>query len=314
VANIPLLYWRKGAKVVPVNASPFKSEQEFEQTVFETPAVLGDIYRLKRQIRGGSKPGIPDIVGIDRSDGTVCVIEMKNTNVDAGIIPQVLEYAIWAETNPDSIKSLWLEATDRPEDLVVNWEDYSVRILVIAPSIDRSTLEHVNKISYPVDLIEIGRWSHAKESWLLVNKLEAISIKRVKPVSGLKTYDKSVYEGLYNPKSVPGFLALCKEVQDFAAKNNWPVEGKFNKYYFGCKVGNNIVFGVKWMASRKYALLFRVPEPYAKKAKVQGFKMQRYDKLWHEAIFPVTADNVRLKRFKSFFQTAFERRMEQHED
>jgi hypothetical protein len=98
---------------------------------------------------------------------------MKNTDVDAGVIPQVLRYAIWAETNPDSIKSLWLEATDRPEDLEVNWEDYSVRILVIAPSIDRSTLENVNKIAYPVDLIEIGRWSHAKQSWLLVNKLEA---------------------------------------------------------------------------------------------------------------------------------------------
>ncbi len=84
--NIPLLYWRKKTKTLLLNASPFKSEQEFEQTVFETPAVLGDIYLLKRQIRGGSKPGIPDIVGID-SDGTVCVIEMKNTEVDAGVIP-----------------------------------------------------------------------------------------------------------------------------------------------------------------------------------------------------------------------------------
>src|SRR2546425_1422565 len=123
--------------------------------------------------------------------GTVCVIEMKNTHVDAGVIPQVLKYVIWAETNPDSIKSLWLEAANRPEGLQVNWEDYSVRILVIAPSIDRSTLEHVNKIAYPVDLIEIARWSQVKESWLLVNKLEAISGKRVKPVTGLKTYDRS---------------------------------------------------------------------------------------------------------------------------
>jgi hypothetical protein len=309
MANIPLLYWRKGTKAVLLNASPFKSEQEFEQTVFDTPAVLGGIYLLKRQIRGGSKPGIPDIVGID-SEGTVCVIEMKNTDVDAGVIPQVLRYAIWAETNPDSIKSLWLEATDRPEDLEVNWEDYSVRILVIAPSIDRSTLENVNKIAYPVDLIEIGRWSHAKQSWLLVNKLEAISNKRVKPVSGLRIYDKSVYENLYNPKSVPGFLTVCKVLQEFAAKNKWPVEGKFNKHYFGCKVGNNIVFGIKWLSSRSYALFFKVPEPYARKARVQGFKMQRYGKLWHEAIYPVTADNVDLKRFRKLFQKALEQRME----
>jgi len=308
MAKIPLLYWHKGAKVVPIHASPFKSEQEFEQTVFETPAVLGDIYLLKRQIRGGSKPGIPDIVGID-SDGTVCVIEMKNTDVDANVIPQVLKYAIWAETNPDSIKSLWLEATDRPEGLEVNWEDYSVRILVIAPTIDRSTLEHVNKIAYPVDLIEIARWSQAKESWLLVNKLEAIPGKRVKPVTGLKTYDKASYESWANPKSVPGFLSVCKAVQDLAAKSNWPVECKFNKYYFGCKVGNSLVFGVKWSGTLSYALFFKVPEPYSKRTKVQGFD-QRYDKLWHYAVFAVTAENVNLKKFKHFFQTALEQRME----
>lgn len=309
MANIPLLYWQKGTKTTPVKASPFKSEQEFEQTVFDTPAVLGDIYLLKRQIRGGSKPGIPDIVGID-SEGTVCVIEMKNTDVDAGVIPQVLEYAIWAETNPDSIKSLWLEATDRPEGLEVNWDDYQVRIFVIAPSIDRTTLEHVNKIAYPVDLVEIARWAHGKESWLLVNRLEAIPSKRVRPVSGLKTYDKSAYESLFNPKSVPGFLAVCKRVQDFAEKNEWPVEGKFNKHYFGCKVGNYVVFGVKWLGSRSYALMFKIPEPYAKKCKVQGFKMLRYEKLWREAIFPVTAENLDLKRFRKLYQTALEQRMD----
>jgi hypothetical protein len=309
MAHTPLLYWRKGTKAIPIGASPFKSEQEFEQTVFETPAVLGDIYLLKRQIRGGSKPGIPDIVGID-SDGTVCVIEMKNTDVDADVIPQVLRYAIWAETNPDSIRSLWLEATDRPEGLEVNWDDYSVRILVIAPTIDRTTLEHVTKIGYQVDLIEIARWSHRKESWLLVNKLEAVSSKRIRPVSGLKTYDKAAYESLYNPKSVSGFLNVCKQVQDFAAKNDWNVEGKFNKHYFGCKVGNYIVFGVKWLSSRSYALFFKVPEPYARRTKAQGVKMQRYGKLWHEAIFPVTAEDVSVKRFRNYFEKALEQRME----
>jgi hypothetical protein len=72
------------------------------------PAVLGDIHLLNRQVRGGSKPGIADIIGID-ADGAVGVIEMKNTDLDAGVIPQVLEYAIWAETNPDSIRASWLE-------------------------------------------------------------------------------------------------------------------------------------------------------------------------------------------------------------
>ena len=310
MSNIPLLYWRKSEKEAkPLSASPFKSEQEFEQTVFDTPAVLGDIYLLKRQVRGGGKPGIPDIIGID-PDGNVCVVEMKNADVDAGVIPQVLKYAIWAETNPDSIKALWLEATNRPDDLEVDWGDYDVRVLIVAPSIDRSTLEHVNKIAYPVDLIEIARWSRGKDSWLLVNKLEPLSNKRAKPVSGLRTYDQAAYEELRNPKSVPGFLKVCRAVQQVATKSDWPVEGKFNKYYFGCKVGNYVVFGVKWLSTRSYALFFKVPEPFAKKTKVQGYKMQRYGKLWREAIFPVTAEEVQLGRFKQFFQKALEQRMD----
>ena len=69
--------------------------------------LLEDIHILDHQIRGGSKPGIPDIIGIDK-DKNVCIIEMKNVTVSYKIIPQVLQYAIWAENNPDSIKSLWL--------------------------------------------------------------------------------------------------------------------------------------------------------------------------------------------------------------
>lgn len=307
---VPLLYWRKGSKASLLNASPFKSEQEFEQTVFEVPAVLGDIYLLKRQIRGGSKPGIPDIVGIDR-EGTVCVIEVKNTVLDAGVIPQVLRYAIWAEANPDSIKALWLLAPDRPDDLAVNWEEYSVRILVIAPSIDRSTLEYVTKIDYSVDLIEVARWSEGKQSWLLVNTLKAVPNRRIKPVSGLEHYGPSEYKRLFDPKSVPGFLKACKAIQRLTQKNNWPVESKFNKSYFGCKVGNYVVFGVKWFNRRSYGLFFKVPEPYARKAKVSGYEMQRYEKGWHQALYPVIGDDLHLGRFQPLFRQALRQRMEE---
>ena len=64
----------------------------------------------------------------------------------------------WAQKNPDSIKNLWLEAPRPAEDIEVNWDNYGVRIIIIAPSIERSTLELVNTINYQVDLIEIKRW------------------------------------------------------------------------------------------------------------------------------------------------------------
>jgi len=102
------LFWKTSKGVKALLATPFKSEEELERIVFENSELLEDIFLLKRQVRGGSKSGIPDIIGID-SDGNICILEMKNCAVDAAIIPQVLQYAFWAESNPDSIKSLWLE-------------------------------------------------------------------------------------------------------------------------------------------------------------------------------------------------------------
>src|SRR5579872_2857398 len=133
------LIW-KGTSGTPKSLlpTPFKTEEEFEKAVFETPELLQNIFLLKRQVRGGNKSGIPDIIGLD-SVGNVCIIEMKNVTVDASIVPQVLEYAIWAETNPDSVRALWLECANKPDDVSVNWKSFEVRIIIIAPSIEKST-------------------------------------------------------------------------------------------------------------------------------------------------------------------------------
>ncbi len=203
------LFWKSKETTSRLVETPFRTEEEFERLIFATPEILEDIFLLKRQIRGGTKQGIPDIVGLDK-DGNICIIEMKNVTVDASIIPQVLQYAFWAETNPDSIKSLWLEAETKPDDLSVSWDDCDVRIIVIAPTILRSTLDIVNKINYPVDLIEVKRWVETGNSFLLVNRLESEQPRRVaRPVSGLEIYDADFYvrEG-YNKSSCYGVYPL----------------------------------------------------------------------------------------------------------
>ena len=178
------LFWIRKASTLNLLSVPFKSEEEFERAVFNTKGLLEDVYLLKRQVRGGKKAGIPDIVGID-SDGNVCIVEMKNVPVDASILPQVLQYAFWAESNPDSIKTLWLEAKEQPEDVQISFDHYEVRIIVIAPSIDRSTLGLVDKINYPVDLVEVKRWVEDGNEFLLVNRLEHEARGKVRPVRPL---------------------------------------------------------------------------------------------------------------------------------
>jgi len=306
---MPVLYWRKKAgRVRPVELAPFRSEQEFEASVFETPELLEDIFLLKRQVRGGAKSGVPDIIGID-VDGKVCIIEMKNVPIDAAVIPQILEYAIWAESNPDSIKSLWLEASNRPSDRAVDWDNLEVRVLVVAPSIDRATLEHVNKINYQVELVEIARWSSGKDTWLLVNRLEPLPPRKRRPVSGLTTYDRAAYEQSHTPEAVRAFLQICDDLQVLASRYGWPIERKFNKYYCGFKVGNYIVFGVKWVSRKNFGVFLKIPEAVMRRSKFPGFE-SKYEHQWNQAVYRPTGPSPSVARMRALLQRALEARTE----
>lgn len=296
------LFWKSKQNTKSLLATPFKSEEEFEKIIFETPEILEDIFLLKRQVRGGNKVGIPDIVGID-NDGNICIVEMKNVTVDASIIPQVLQYAFWAETNPDSIKSLWLECDNKPDDLSISWDSFQVRIIVIAPKILPSTLDIVDKINYPVDLIEANRWVETDNQLLLVRKLEPEEKKnRPKPVTGLQTYDDEFYKREYNKESAKYFLLYVKEVEEIIKKNHWSLETKFNKHYCGFKAGFFIAFGIKWVGSKTFAFFFKLSEKEAIEFKIP---MTKYEKQWKEAIYYIDPKKSKTSDFIDQFEKAY---------
>jgi len=256
------LFWKSQKTTRALLDKPFKTEEEFEKTVFATAELLEDIFLLKRQVRGGNKSGIPDIIGVDR-EGAVCIIEMKNTQVDARIIPQVMQYAVWAETNPDSILSLWLQSEDTPAP---DWDDLQVRILIIAPSIHRSTLAVMKRIAYPVDLIEVTRWVEGRNEFLLVNKLEPEAAgPRPRPVSGARTYDEAFYKTERNSQSVDEFLRYCHQVEALALKQGWNLEMKFNRHYCTFKAGVAQVFGISWWGTKSFGFFARLSKAEAAK-------------------------------------------------
>lgn len=93
----------KQNKLIPAVKKPFQTEAELEKYLMNTREIFSDIFILKRQVNTGKD--IPDIIGIDR-DNNIVIIENKNVAVTEDILPQILRYAIWAETNPDSIKAM----------------------------------------------------------------------------------------------------------------------------------------------------------------------------------------------------------------
>jgi len=297
------LFWKTKQETKSLLSTPFKTEEEFEKIIYNTPEILEDIFLIKRQVRGGNKSGIPDIVGID-NDGNICIIEMKNVTVDASIIPQVLQYAFWAETNPDSIKSLWLEYENKPDELSISWDDFQVRIIIIAPSILKSTLDIVEKINYPVDLIEIKRWVEEDNQLILVNKLE--EEKRIKPktVSGLQVYDEEFYKKEFNKNSAKEFMKYIKETESIIKERDWSLETKYNKHYCSFKAGFFIAFGIKWIGSKTFAFFFKLDE---KQANSIPIKMTKYEKHWKEAAYYIKPGKTKTKDFLPLFEIAYKK-------
>ncbi|MFZ5903634.1 MAG: hypothetical protein ACOYZ8_08815 [Chloroflexota bacterium] len=296
------LFWKTNSGTKSLLATPFKTEEEFERTVFETSELLEDIFLLKRQIRGGGKTSIPDIIGLD-SDGNVCIIEMKNTIVDSSIIPQVLQYAFWAETNPDSIKSLWLESENKPDNLSVSWDGIQVRILVIAPSILRSTLDIVEKINYPVDLIEVKRWVEGENVLLLVTNLEPEPRAKPKPAAGLPIYNEEFYNTQYNKQSAREFMKYAQQVEQIVKQKGWDLELKFNKHYCGFKAGFFLAFGINWVGSKTLAFFIKLPE---KEAAEFDIPMTRYEEQWNQAVYFITPGETKTTDFIPLFERAYQ--------
>jgi len=298
------LFWKTPQAITRLLDTPFRAEEEFERLIFATPEILENIFLLKRQIRGGGKQGIPDIVGVDK-DGNICIIELKNVTVDASIIPQVLQYAFWAEGNPDSIRSLWLEAENKPDDVSVSWDDFEVRIIVIAPTILRSTLDIVDKITYQVDLIEVKRWVADNNTFLLVNRLEPDQAKRqVRPVSGLEKYDADFYMSRYDKSSASEFIKYVGELEHVVQEHGWNLETKFNKQYCGFKAGVLLAFGVQWVGTKTFAVFVKLPEA---EAKGLPQKMTRYESQWKQAVYYVEPGKTRVVDFVPLLEKAYRR-------
>src|SRR5271157_3119898 len=134
------LYWKTKNGTLALDPKPFKTEAEFEQYIFDNQDMLGgDITIIYRQIRTGSKQGIADMIAVDQ-DSRLCIIEVKNVEADESILPQALGYAVWAESNPDSLRAIWLESKSRPDSIQIDWDKLELRIILIAPSFKNTVL------------------------------------------------------------------------------------------------------------------------------------------------------------------------------
>lgn len=295
------LFWKRSRRVTSLLDTPFKTEEEFERTVFDTTELLDDIFLIRRQVRGGGKAGIPDIVGVD-NDGNICILELKNVPVGPSIIPQVLEYAIWADANPDSIKSLWLELDDKPEDLAINWENFEVRIIVMAPTISRGTLQFVERINYPVELIEAKRWVEGDNQFIMINRLEPETSRRTRPARGMPTYDLGYYEKRYDKELAQHFFKYVEEVDQLVEEHGWNLDKKWNRNNCAFKAGFFNAFVVRFTGAKTFAFVFYVDEDEAHKL---GGEPTKYNAQGKRAVYQIEPGKTKTRDLLPLFEAAY---------
>ena len=290
----------KKDKLINAKEKPFSTESELEKYISETEEIFSDIFILKSQVNVGRE--IPDMVGIDK-DNNIVIIELKNTTVNEDILPQILRYAIWAEKNPDSIRALWLEAKNRPDDIDVDWDNVDIRIIVLAPTIKLPVLRLLKKINYNIELVEIKRFLISNDEVILLNQLEE-EPEIIRPARGLESYDKEFYKSYRNPESVDTFFAVTNKIEKIIKKKKWNLKKKFNKYYMGFKSGFQNVFGVHWAGTRSFELFFKIsPAEYKKVKKVSPYEMD-YDPRWKQAKIRYDK-SIKIERLEKVFEMVY---------
>lgn len=294
-----LFFKGTSSELVHCKHVPFGREEELELLVFENSELLGDVFPLWRQVRGGAKSGIPDIIGIDR-DGTVCIVEIKNGAVDESILPQVLAYAIWAEENPDSIAKMWLEKVERPADLNINFENYAVRIIVVAPTILPGTVHHMRKVTFQVDLVEINRYHMNDQIIVSVNKLDTPVPMKNRPTTSTGVYDRGWYEEEgYGKAPVDNYFAAIAAASELSERNGWPIEVKLNKRHTSFKIGNSIAFGINWANNNEQELFFKLGESKCNELAPELCGKFRYDSGWKQGNFRLESGKATVVEYEA---------------
>lgn len=300
------LYWKSNNTIKDIEEKLFSSEADFEKYLFENQNILGgDISIIHRQVRSGTKDGIPDMIGID-SDNRICIIELKNVEATEDIVPQALQYAIWAETNPDSIKSLWLECKNKPEDLKPDWDNLDIRILLVAPGFKQTVLKMSKKINYPVELYKVRRYGTEEDEFISVEVLESDD-KKVVSTKAKEEWTWDYYEKEHSKESMLQFKNVVEQIEKFCKEQNWNLPYNLNKHYTGFKSGTRVVFCVAWGSSYTWNVKFKISEKDALAFKSDNWEFQRYDNSFNEAIFKAKDPKKAIvKELDYIFRIAYE--------
>ncbi len=299
------LYWKSAGETRTLIEKPFASEMDLEKYIYANQDILGDVSIVYRQIRTGNKQGIPDMLGVDQ-DARICLIELKNVVAGEDILPQALGYAIWAETNPDSIKAIWLESKTRPTEIEIDWDNLDIRVILIAPSFKSTVPRMATKMGYSIDLVQVRRYCFESEEFLLVEFLEEKPQPKPGVTKAKGDWNWEFYASEHGAEATAQFRKTVEAIDALCKKHGWDLPYNINKGYTGFKRGKKIAFAVVWRATKSWYLFFKVPRDMADSFSGKHWKVRTFDTAFNQAIFePLHPEEPDISELEPLFVAAY---------
>ena len=123
-------------------------------------------------------------------------------------------------------------------------------------------------------------------------------------VKGLPSYDETFYKSQRNKQSVDEFLRFASQTADFVEGRGWPLDQKFNKYYCTFKAGFFNVFSIRWMGTKSFAFVFKIPR---KEALILGLTPTKYDEQRGKAYYYVDPAKTKVDDFIPYFENSYKK-------
>ncbi len=239
---------------------PFADEvNDLESFVFDNPQLLGEgIESVARQVY--TDDGRLDIMAVDRSQGRLVIVELKNVPAGVDVLLQALRYASWAKVNQDSVR-LFLQRHDVAEADV---KFDSIRIIVVAPEILGNLVELSQYVvdAFEFNFVEIRRFKDKGDSFVVVNQLPTPGAPPgASPPEGW-TWDNYRERLGWSSQQVELGKALFNNVRGKIQSKGWPLKPLFRNSYIPFKSGRWNVVGLSSLGTGDgFHLWFRLPGP-----------------------------------------------------
>jgi hypothetical protein len=301
-----LVWIEDGEILIDMVDEQIHPESEIEKLLYNTKGILQDTILISKRIKSNTRDEIPDLIGMDK-ENNIIIIELKDEPATSAIIPQVLKYAFWVENNPDSIKALWLEKEDRPEDFMPEWDKLNIKIRIIAPEFRPEVIRLIYKINYVVELTELKRFNYENDSFVLFDTLEIPDDERKKTATGTDTYDKAYYEKEgYDPFAIETFFKKIEEVENLIKKKEWNLNLNYNKGYVSFKHGFPNLFGIYFMNLKTICIFFKIRKKQAEDIEInKNIKMYSYVDYWKEARYRIDSADFDINDLMPLFEAAY---------